>query len=93
MDTIALCLGYCKDWNTNARKSVVVHALVGSILRCVSISSLKDIPVRGVRQADDGVRNSSVYYFLIFVENAGTLFRWRRHYRYLLKCCVFVGRR
>ncbi|CAN0520791.1 unnamed protein product, partial [Ectocarpus sp. 12 AP-2014] len=29
MDTISQCLGYCRDWNTNARKAVVVHALVG----------------------------------------------------------------
>lgn len=46
MDTIGQCLGYCRDWNTNARKAVVVHALVGSILRCVSIASLKELPVR-----------------------------------------------
>lgn len=45
MDTISQCLGYCRDWNTNARKAVVVHALVGSILRCVSITSLKELPV------------------------------------------------
>ncbi|CAM9411585.1 unnamed protein product [Ectocarpus fasciculatus] len=44
MDTISQCLGYCRDWNTNARKAVVVHALVGSILRCVSITSLKELP-------------------------------------------------
>eukprot|EP00752_Nemacystus_decipiens_P007443 g6652.t2 len=44
MDTIGQCLGYCRDWNTNARKAVVVHALVGSILRCFSIGSLKDLP-------------------------------------------------
>ncbi|CAM9603348.1 unnamed protein product, partial [Hapterophycus canaliculatus] len=44
MDTIGQCLGYCRDWNTNARKAVVVHALVGSILRCVSIASLKELP-------------------------------------------------
>ena len=45
LETIAQCLGYCRDWNTNARKAVVVHALVGSILRCVSVASLKELPV------------------------------------------------
>lgn len=46
MDTVAQCLGYCRDWNTNAKKAIVVQAVVGSILRCFRISSLKDLPVR-----------------------------------------------
>lgn len=50
METIAQCLGYCRDWNTNAKKAIVVHAVLGSILRCVGIASLKEIPVSDDRK-------------------------------------------
>lgn len=49
METVAQCLHYCRDWNTNARKSVVVHGVVGSILRCMSITSLMELPVSWLR--------------------------------------------
>ncbi|CAN0422185.1 unnamed protein product, partial [Discosporangium mesarthrocarpum] len=41
--TVGQCLSYCRDWNTNARRAVVVQALLGSILRCVSMTSLKKV--------------------------------------------------
>ena len=44
METVSQCLSYCRDWNTNAKKAIVVHALLGSILRCVGIASLKEMP-------------------------------------------------
>ncbi len=32
-ERLATCLSFCKEWNCNARKAHVVHALLGSMLR------------------------------------------------------------
>ncbi|CAM9396122.1 unnamed protein product [Phaeothamnion confervicola] len=42
-ERLALCLSYCRDWNTNAKKAVVAQALLSSILRCFSIDTLKGV--------------------------------------------------
>ncbi|CAM9766394.1 unnamed protein product [Chrysoparadoxa australica] len=43
-EKLLLCLTWCKDWNTNARKSAVAQALLASLFRSFSFARLKKLP-------------------------------------------------
>jgi len=52
-DRVATCLGFIREWNTNATKATVAQALLGSVLRSVPLSRMRKI--EGAAQLVDGL--------------------------------------
>lgn len=50
---LSTCLGYLRDWNTNARRAAVAQALLGSIFQCVPFTRLR--AVKGVASMIEGI--------------------------------------
>ena len=46
-ERVSQCLGFIRDWNTNARHCATAQALLGSILRCVPLQRLRSMPALG----------------------------------------------